>query len=69
MYINNIAYTLDVKSTEFKRWLAKQGVTFGTQQGSHLKLFFNGLQSVLPMHHKDISKGLIADIKKQLGLK
>jgi mRNA interferase HicA len=58
-----------MKSTEFKRWLAKQGVTFGTQTGSHLKLFFQDSQSVLPMHHKDISKGLLEDIKKQLGLK
>jgi len=58
-----------VKSSEFRRWLAKQGVTFGTQKGSHLKLFYNGRVSVLPMHHKDISKGLLEDIKKQLGLK
>lgn len=58
-----------VKSSEFKRWLAKQGVTFGTQKGSHLKIFFNGLQSVLPMHGKDLPKNLVEDIKKQLGLK
>ena len=58
-----------MKSTEFKRWLAKQGVAFGSQKGSHLKLFFQGRTSVLPMHHKDISKGLVEDIKKQLGLK
>ena len=31
-----------MKSTEFKRWLAKQGVTFGTQEGGHLKIFFGG---------------------------
>ncbi len=58
-----------MKSAEFKRWLAKQGVTFGDQKGSHLKLYLRGRQSVLPMHHKDISKGLVEDIKKQLGLK
>ena len=62
-------YSESVKSSEFKRWLAKQGVTFGAQKGSHLKLFLNGLQSVLPMHHKDMPKGLAEDIKKQLGLK
>jgi len=67
--INNIVYAWDVKSGEFKRWLAKQGVTFGPGKGSHLHLFLHGRQSVLPMHHKDISKGLIADIKKQLGIK
>jgi mRNA interferase HicA len=58
-----------MKSSEFRRWLAKQGVTFGEQKGSHLKLYFQGRQSVLPMHHKDISKGLVEAIKKQLGLK
>lgn len=34
-----------------------------------MKIFFKDRQSVLPMHHKDISKGLVEDIKKQLGLK
>ncbi|HWG22428.1 MAG TPA: type II toxin-antitoxin system HicA family toxin [Terracidiphilus sp.] len=58
-----------MKSTEFKRWLAKQGVTFGTQNGSHLRLFFNGRLSVLPMHGKDLPKGLVQDIKRQFGLK
>ena len=62
-------YSDAVKSSEFKRWLAKQGVKFGDQKGSHLKLFFSGRQSVLPMHHKDMPKGLAEDIKKQLGLK
>jgi mRNA interferase HicA len=58
-----------VKSSEFKRWLAKQGVTFGTQKGSHLKLFLNGKQSILPIHPKELDKGLVEAIKKQLGLK
>ena len=58
-----------MKSLEFKRWLAKQGVTFGSQEGSHLKIFFGGRQSILPMHGKDLPKGLVEDIKKQLGLK
>ena len=58
-----------MKSSEFKRWLIKQGVTFGEQKGSHLKLFLNGRQTVLPIHGKDMPKGLVEDIKKQLGLK
>jgi mRNA interferase HicA len=58
-----------MKSTEFRRWLAKQGVTFGTQTGSHLRLFYRGRQSVLPMHSKDLGKGLVEAIKKQLDLK
>lgn len=62
-------YSRIVKSSEFQRWLAKQGVTFGTQQGSHLKLFYNGRHSVLPIHPKELGKGLVETIKKQLGLK
>jgi mRNA interferase HicA len=58
-----------VKSSEFKRWLAKQGVTFGSQEGSHLRLYHQGRISVLPMHAKDLGKGLVETIKKQLGLK
>jgi hypothetical protein len=40
-----------MNSHEFKRWLAKQGATFEPGKGSHLKVFLNGRQSVLPMHH------------------
>jgi len=58
-----------VKSSEFKRWLAAQGATFISGKGSHLKVELNGKTSVLPMHHKDLGPGLVATIKKQLGLK
>jgi mRNA interferase HicA len=58
-----------VKSSEFRRWLARQGVTFGTQKGSHLKISFNGRQSILPIHCKELGIGLVETIKKQLGLK
>ncbi len=62
-------YSDYVKSSEFKRWLAKQGVTFGTQKGSHLKLFYLSRHSILPLHTKELGKGLVETIKKQLGLK
>lgn len=58
-----------MKSSEFLRWLGRKGVTVGTQKGSHLKLFFNGRQSVLPVHGRELGKGLVEAIKKQLGLK
>lgn len=58
-----------MKSSEFKRWLAERGVQFGAQSGSHLKLYLNGRQSVLPMHARELGKGLVDAIKKQLGLK
>jgi mRNA interferase HicA len=63
-------YIADVNSSELKRWLAKQGATFGSQTGSHLKVLYQGRQTILPMHGKrELPKGLVADIKKQLGLK
>jgi mRNA interferase HicA len=43
--------------------------TFAPGKGSHLKVYLNGRNSVLPMHSKEIGKGLEAAIKKQLGLK
>jgi mRNA interferase HicA len=50
--------------------LAAHGAIFETQTGSHLKVFYQGRQTVLPMHgKKELPKGLVADIKKQLGLK
>jgi mRNA interferase HicA len=58
-----------VKSSEFKRWLASQGVTFKPGKGSHLRLELNGKISVLPMHNKELGTGLVESIKKQLGLK
>lgn len=56
-------------SKEFKRWLVQQGATFGTSKGSHLKIYLNGKQSILPMHNTDLKKGTLEGIKKQLGLK
>jgi mRNA interferase HicA len=58
-----------MKSTDFRRWLTKQGATFGSGKGSHLKVYLNGKQSVLPMHNKELATGLVEGIKRQLGLK
>ena len=58
-----------MKSSEFKRWLAAQGAIFEPAKGSHFKVFLNGKQSILPMHHKELGTGLVQSIKKQLGLK
>jgi mRNA interferase HicA len=57
-------------SGELKRWLEKQGCTFGTQKGSHLKVSLGDLRSIMPMHgKKELGKGLVNAIKKDLGLK
>jgi mRNA interferase HicA len=58
-----------MNSAEFKRWLSKQGATFSSGKGSHLKVTLNGRQSVLPMHSTELKKGTVEAIKKQLGLK
>ena len=57
-------------SAELKRWLEKQGCKFGTQKGSHLKVYLDGRISIIPMHgKKELAKGLVNAIKKDLGLK
>ena len=58
-----------MNAREFKRWLMKQGATFQPEKRSHLKVFLNGKQSVLPMHSAELKSGLVEGIKKQLGLK
>lgn len=58
-----------MNSKELKRWLTQQGATFGTMKGSHLKVYLNGKQSILPMHNTDLKKVTVEGIKKQLGLK
>jgi mRNA interferase HicA len=67
--ISKIVYIHHVKSSEFRRWLAAQGATFKPGKGSHLRVELNGKMSVLPMHNKEVGTGLVAAIKKQLGLK
>jgi mRNA interferase HicA len=57
-------------SAELRRWLEKQGCTFGTQKGSHLKVYLGRERTILPMHPKrELKTGTVAGIKKRLGLK
>jgi mRNA interferase HicA len=58
-----------VKSSEFRRWLTSLGATFEPAKGSHLRVMLNCKTSILPMHSKDLKKGTVGGIKKQLGLK
>ena len=59
-----------MKSSEFRRLPAKQGAAFTSGKGSHLKVELNGKFSVMPMHKsKEIGAGLVAKIKRDLGLK
>ena len=58
-----------MKSSELKRWLAKQGAIITPAKGSHFHVVLNGKQSIIPMHQRDIPTGTVEAIKKQLGLK
>ena len=59
-----------MNSKQMKKWLESLGATFEPGKGSHLKVFLNGHQSVIPMHGTDeLGKGLENAIKRQLGLK
>ncbi|MFS2007006.1 mRNA interferase [Duganella sp. CT11-25] len=51
------------------KWLKEQGVEF--KQGSrHLKLYYKGERSHLPRHpSKELTTGLVEDVKRQLKLK
>lgn len=57
-----------MKQSAFRRWLERQGVE--VKQGTnHLKLYYQGRQSVMPRHpNKEIGQGLRKAIIKQLGL-
>jgi len=48
---------------ELKRWLERQGCAFGTQKGSHLKVYLGQKQAILPMHaKKELKKGTVEGI-------
>ena len=58
-----------MKISEFKRWLAAQGVQF-VEGGKHTKVYLNGRQTTLPRHSgQEIGEGLRKAILKQLGLR
>lgn len=56
-----------MKTSEFRRWLERQGVEI-TQGTNHEKLRYNGKQSHLPRHAKEMKEPLRKAILKQLGL-
>ena len=59
-----------MNSKQMKKWLEQHGATFLPAKGSHLKVFLNGRQTILPMHGTaELGRGLEAAIKRQLGLK
>jgi mRNA interferase HicA len=61
-----------MNAREFQRWLKDQGCSFASHKGGsgHLTVYRDGRKSQLPMHgkNKELGKGLIHKIKKDLGL-
>lgn len=61
-----------MNSGQFRRWLARQGCTFEAKKAGsgHLIVRRGERKSELPMHggKKQLGTGLIAKIKKDLGL-
>jgi mRNA interferase HicA len=59
-----------MKYSEFRKWLKDQGALFRPAKGSHFKVTLNGKSTIFPDHGaKEIGTGLVAKIKKDLGLK
>ena len=59
-----------MKYSEFRRWLLERGAKIEPGKGSHHKVFLNNKSSIFPFHGtKEIGKGLVEKIKKDLGLK
>ena len=68
--INNFVYNGQMKYSEFRKWLVRQGAVFKSTKGSHFRVYLNGRQSIFPDHGaKEIGQGLVQKIKKDLGLK
>jgi mRNA interferase HicA len=58
-----------VKQSEFVRWLRSHGAQF-EDRTRHLEVELNGHHAFLPRHpSKELPKGLVERIKKELGLK
>ena len=61
-----------MNASELRRWLRKRGCTFETHKGGsgHLTVRRGSRTSQLPVHgaRNELGKGLVAKIKKDLGL-
>ena len=61
-----------MNAREFRRWLSRRGCTFQTHKGGsgHVTVRRGNRTSQLPMHggRKELGRGLVAKIKKDLGL-
>lgn len=62
-----------MNAAEFRRWLKARGCSFETHKGGsgHLTVRRGDRTSQLPMHgkRKELGRGLVEKIKKDLGLR
>jgi len=62
-----------MNSSELRRYLKKLGATFETHKGGsgHITVKLNGRKTQMPSHgaNKELGKGLVEKIKKDLGVK
>jgi mRNA interferase HicA len=61
-----------MKYSEFRRWLKKLGADFVAHRSgsSHYRVTLNGKSTIFPDHgNKEIGRGLVEKIKKDLGIK
>jgi len=68
-----VDYSIFMKASELRRYLASKGCTFETHKGGsgHVTVRRGDRKSQLPMHgsHKELGTGLVNKILKDLGLK
>ena len=61
-----------MNANEFRRWLRRRGCTFHTHKGGsgHVTVRLGDRTTQLPMHggSKELGRGLVTKIKKDLGL-
>ena len=60
-----------MNSRQFQNWLKKQGCKFYPGKGGHKEARLGTRKSIVPTHggKKQLGKGLMESIKKDLGLK
>ena len=70
-HATDVSYSGIVTSAQLKKWLERQGRLFFGMKSGHLRVTRFGRVSYVPMHgsNRELGKGLVEKIKKDLGLK
>ncbi len=70
-YHRDGVFKMPMTAKQMVRLLGKKGFEIVTQRGSHLKMYHpeSNRTVIIPIHNKDLGKGLEQSILKQAGLK